>query len=69
MKTSQFSLPKEPFHSMYACSICIFFLVAVKQGVSFGLNYGQISNKLRILMCSAYSDLSVDGAALIRGWR
>ena len=44
-------------------------LVAVKQGFSFGLNYGQISNKRRILMCSAYSDLSVDGAALIRGWR
>ena len=48
-----------------------FNLVPVKQGVTLGLNYGQISNKWRISMCSTYSDLSVDGAALIRddAWR
>ena len=45
-----------------------FNLVKVKQGVTLGLNYGQISDKYDILMCSTYSDLSVDGVVLIRGW-
>ena len=30
------------------------------------LNYGQIPNKRRILRCGAYSDLNVNGAAVIR---
>ena len=42
-----------------------FNLVTVKQGVVLRLSYGQISIKCRLLICSTYSDLSVDGAALI----
>ena len=30
------------------------------------LNYGQISNKRRILRCGAYSDLGINGAAVTR---
>ena len=46
--------------SLHTCSICIL--------ISLRLNYGQISNKHRISRGGVFSDLSVNGMALIR-WR
>ena len=47
--------------SLHTCSICIL--------ISLRLNYGQISNKHRISRGGVFSDLSVNGMALIRWWR